>query len=160
VFAQAQFGLDVRLPDMRFAALRMAPAIGGTLAQMDSAAALAMPGVEQVLPLPAGLLAGLRQRHINPDQLSGLLGSLDGDPALSLEPLPEPLSATAPLAPQLEAIWQERWQVFRQQWQERSEALEADLAAAATELKSLELPYKPYRLKPKPLRNRPPTRVL
>jgi isoquinoline 1-oxidoreductase subunit beta len=53
VFAQAQFGLDVRLPDMRFAALRMAPAIGGTLAQMDSAAALTMPGVEQVLPLPA-----------------------------------------------------------------------------------------------------------
>lgn len=53
VFAQAQFGLDVRLPEMRFAALRMAPAIGGALAQLDSTAALAMPGVEQVLPLPA-----------------------------------------------------------------------------------------------------------
>ncbi len=53
VFAQAQFGLDVRLPDMRFAALRMAPAVGGTLAQMDSSAALTMAGVEQVLPLPA-----------------------------------------------------------------------------------------------------------
>ena len=105
---------------------------------------------QQVLPLPAGLLAGLRQRHINPNQLTGLLGSLDGDPALSLEPLPEPLSAVALLAPQLEASWQERWHVFRQQWQEHSEALEADLAAAATELKSLELPYKPYRLKPKP----------
>ena len=105
---------------------------------------------QQVLPLPAGLLAGLRQRHISPDQLTGLLGSLDGDPALSLDPLPQQLNSAEPLAPQLEAIWNERWHTFRQQWQERSEALETDLAAAASELKSLGLPYKPFRLKPKP----------
>ena len=105
---------------------------------------------QQALPLPAGLLAGLRQRHVSPDQLVRLLGSLDGDPALGLEPLPEPLCGDQALAPQLQALWPQLWQEFREQWQARSEALEADLAAAAAELKSLDLPYKPYRLKPKP----------
>jgi exodeoxyribonuclease V beta subunit len=102
----------------------------------------------QVLPLPAGLLAGLRQKQVSPEQLAGLLGSLDGDPALALDPLP--LASDTPLAPQLEALWPELWQRFHQEWQERSEALEADLAAAASELNSLGLPYKPFRLKAKP----------
>ena len=105
---------------------------------------------QQVLPLSAGLLAGLRQRHVSPEQLVRLLGSLDGDPALSLEPLPEPLSHDTAFAPQLEALWPQLWHHFHQQWHACSEALEADLAAAAAELKSLALPYKPYRLKPKP----------
>ncbi|MBM5784498.1 MAG: DNA helicase UvrD, partial [Cyanobacteria bacterium K_DeepCast_35m_m1_288] len=104
----------------------------------------------QVLPLPAGLLAGLRQRHITPEQLTALLGSLDGDPALALDPLPPELSSEAPLAPQLEALWPALWQRFHQEWLERSTALEDDLAAAARELKSLGIAPKPYRLKPKP----------
>ena len=68
---------------------------------------------QQVLPLPAGLLAGLRQRHVSPDQLVRLLGSLDGDPALGLEPLPEPLCGDQALAPQLQALWPQLWQEFR-----------------------------------------------
>ncbi|MBM5795663.1 MAG: DNA helicase UvrD, partial [Cyanobacteria bacterium M_surface_7_m2_037] len=104
----------------------------------------------QVLPLPAGLLAGLRQRHITPEQLTSLLGSLDGDPALALDPLPPELSSEAPLAPQLEALWPALWQRFHQEWLERSAALEDDLSAAARELKSLGIAPKPYRLKAKP----------
>jgi exodeoxyribonuclease V beta subunit len=104
----------------------------------------------QVLPLPAGLLAGLRQRHVTPEQLASLLGSLDGDPALSLDPLPPALLSEAPLAAQLEALWPALWQRFRQEWLDRSAALEDELSAAARELKSLGIAAKPYRLKPKP----------
>lgn len=104
----------------------------------------------QVLPLPAGLLAGLQRRQIHPDALAELLASLDGDPALSLEPLPAGLSAESDLSAQLEPFWQQRWQAFLALWRERADDLESDLAAAAAELKSLGLPYRPYRLKPKP----------
>ena len=104
---------------------------------------------QQLLPLEPGLLAGLQQRQVQPDALVNLLGNLDGDPALRLDPLPEGISSTLPLASQLSRAWSERWQTFLAAWRERSEALETDLAAAAAELKSLEQPYSPYRLKPK-----------
>jgi isoquinoline 1-oxidoreductase beta subunit len=57
----ARFGLDVRLPGMRFAALRLAPMLGGAPGRVDAQAALAMPGVERVLLLPAfaGSTAGI-----------------------------------------------------------------------------------------------------
>jgi len=47
----AQFGLDVRLPGMLYAQARMAPMLGGSVGSLDTKAALALPGVEQVLPL-------------------------------------------------------------------------------------------------------------
>jgi isoquinoline 1-oxidoreductase beta subunit len=47
----ATFGLDVRLPNMVFAAVRLCPMIGGSVQSVDSAAALAMPGVLKVIPL-------------------------------------------------------------------------------------------------------------
>lgn len=61
VTGQAQFGLDVRLPGMLFAAVRMSPVLGGAAASMDSAAALALPGVRKVVALQAwgGGTAGL-----------------------------------------------------------------------------------------------------
>jgi len=105
---------------------------------------------QQVLPLEPGLLAGLQQLQINPSQLAQLLGSLDGDPALELDPLPEPISTAEPLAPQLTALWPQRWHAFLAQWQTGAAALEQELAAAASELHSLGIDYKPYRLKPKP----------
>ena len=49
----ATFGLDVRLPDMLFAAVRLSPMIGGSAASLDSKAALALPGVQQVVALDA-----------------------------------------------------------------------------------------------------------
>lgn len=53
VNGSARFGIDVRLPDMRFAALRLAPQLGGSPGRVDAKAALAMPGVERLVMLPA-----------------------------------------------------------------------------------------------------------
>ena len=53
VNGMARFGLDVRLPGMRFAALRLAPMLGGSPGRVDAKAALAMPGVERLVMLPA-----------------------------------------------------------------------------------------------------------
>ena len=56
----ARFGIDVRLPGMLFASLRQAPMLGGTVQSVDDKAALAMPGIERVVPLTpvAGSSAG------------------------------------------------------------------------------------------------------
>jgi isoquinoline 1-oxidoreductase beta subunit len=53
VDGSARFGLDVRLPGMLFATARMCPMLGGSLAALDAAAALALPGVKQVVRLPS-----------------------------------------------------------------------------------------------------------
>lgn len=57
----ARFGLDVRVPGMRFAALRLAPMLGGEPGRTDAQRALAMPGVQRVVTLPAygGSTAGI-----------------------------------------------------------------------------------------------------
>lgn len=49
----ARFGLDVRLPGMLYAAIRLCPMLGGAPGAMDIPAALAMPGVERFVRLPA-----------------------------------------------------------------------------------------------------------
>ena len=53
VNGSARFGLDVRLPGLRYAALRLCPLLGGSPGRLDAKAALAMPGVERVVVLPA-----------------------------------------------------------------------------------------------------------
>ena len=47
----AQFGIDVRLPDMVYAVVRHSPMIGGGPGAMNSDAALKLPGVERVIRL-------------------------------------------------------------------------------------------------------------
>ncbi|WP_458098199.1 molybdopterin cofactor-binding domain-containing protein [Roseomonas sp. WA12] len=47
----AIFGIDVRLPRMRFASVAAAPTFGGRLVSVDSTAALAVPGALQVVQL-------------------------------------------------------------------------------------------------------------
>ncbi|MFM7269886.1 MAG: UvrD-helicase domain-containing protein, partial [Cyanobium sp.] len=86
---------------------------------------------QQVLPLPVELLAGLEAARVQPDQLVRLLESLDGDPALSLDPLPAELQAPAILAAVLPDLLAQRWQTFVGEWQGRGQALEADFRAAA-----------------------------
>ena len=49
----ATFGLDVRLPGLLYAAVRMCPMLGGTVASIDDTAALAMPGVQKRVALDA-----------------------------------------------------------------------------------------------------------
>lgn len=49
VTGAARFGIDVRLPGMKVATLAQCPIFGGTLAGLDEAAALAVPGVVKVV---------------------------------------------------------------------------------------------------------------
>ncbi|MFZ9850676.1 MAG: UvrD-helicase domain-containing protein, partial [Vulcanococcus sp.] len=103
----------------------------------------------QVLPLPAGQLAGLLSRGIDPDRLIRVLQALDGDPALELDPLPEALQLEVPLAEQLQAHWLASWARFEQRWPDQAETLEQNLAASAGAAKAIGHDYRPYRLKAK-----------
>jgi isoquinoline 1-oxidoreductase beta subunit len=47
----AKYGIDVRLPGMKFALLAISPTFGGKLVAVDEAKALAVPGVTQVVQL-------------------------------------------------------------------------------------------------------------
>jgi len=49
----ARFGLDVRLPGMKYAAIRLCPMLGGSAGSIHAEKALAMPGVERLVLLPA-----------------------------------------------------------------------------------------------------------
>jgi isoquinoline 1-oxidoreductase subunit beta len=51
----AVFGIDVRRPNMLFAAVANCPAFGGALKRYDAAAALRLPGVKAVHPVPGGI---------------------------------------------------------------------------------------------------------
>ncbi|MEZ5513514.1 MAG: molybdopterin cofactor-binding domain-containing protein [Steroidobacteraceae bacterium] len=55
VDGSAQFGIDVRVPGARVAVLARPPTFGGSYQSFDDAAALAMPGVEKVVPLQSGV---------------------------------------------------------------------------------------------------------
>ncbi|MDP7061392.1 MAG: molybdopterin-dependent oxidoreductase [Planctomycetota bacterium] len=52
VDGSAIFGGDIRLPNMLFASIERSPVLGGEIAKYDKDAALAVPGVEQVIELP------------------------------------------------------------------------------------------------------------
>lgn len=56
VDGSAEFGIDVKLPGMLYAALAQSPTLGGTLTAVDPAAAEAMPGVRKVLQCPQGVV--------------------------------------------------------------------------------------------------------
>lgn len=56
VTGQAVYGLDVRRPGMLYAAVRLCPMMGGEPLRVNTARALALPGVMRVVALPA--LAG------------------------------------------------------------------------------------------------------
>jgi isoquinoline 1-oxidoreductase beta subunit len=49
VDGSAQFGIDVKLPGMLHAAIALSPVLGGNVGSVDSAAALALPGVRRVV---------------------------------------------------------------------------------------------------------------
>ncbi|MGC0222544.1 molybdopterin cofactor-binding domain-containing protein [Pseudooceanicola nitratireducens] len=51
----AEFSIDVRLPGMKFAALKRNPHQGGTMAGFDDTEALKLPGVEKVVGLGDGV---------------------------------------------------------------------------------------------------------
>ncbi|HXE46775.1 MAG TPA: xanthine dehydrogenase family protein molybdopterin-binding subunit [Ramlibacter sp.] len=51
----AEFGIDVKLPGMVYAALEQCPVIGGTVKSVDSTGAKGMPGVIDVVQIPDGV---------------------------------------------------------------------------------------------------------
>ena len=51
----AEFGIDVKLPGMVYAALEQCPVIGGKVKSVDSAKAKSMPGVVDVVEIPDGV---------------------------------------------------------------------------------------------------------
>jgi len=51
----AGYGIDTRLDGMTFATVRMNPRLGGSMQRFDPAAALAMPGVSDVIDLGTGI---------------------------------------------------------------------------------------------------------
>jgi len=51
----AIYGTDVRLPGMRYAAVSQSPVFGGEVKAYDKAAAMAVKGVEAVIPIPHGM---------------------------------------------------------------------------------------------------------
>jgi len=55
VTGTARYGIDTRLPGMKFASVRMSPRLGGAMLSFDPAPALAMAGVEQVLDIDGGI---------------------------------------------------------------------------------------------------------
>jgi isoquinoline 1-oxidoreductase subunit beta len=55
ITGQAQYGIDVRLPDMVYAAVTMCPVFGGTLKSFDEAAVKSRRGVIAVVPVENGV---------------------------------------------------------------------------------------------------------
>jgi isoquinoline 1-oxidoreductase beta subunit len=56
VDGSAEFGLDVKLPDMLYAAIAQCPVLGGQPRSVDSRTAQAMQGVRRVLDVPGGVV--------------------------------------------------------------------------------------------------------
>lgn len=52
VVGQAKYGIDISVPGMKVATVAACPVLGGSLASVDDSAALAVPGVRQVVQLP------------------------------------------------------------------------------------------------------------
>ena len=55
VIGEAEFGIDVRLAGLHYAAVRIAPVFGGSVKSYDSGAVTAMRGVRAVAEVPAGV---------------------------------------------------------------------------------------------------------
>lgn len=55
VTGSAAFGIDIRLPGMKFAAVRRNPRLGAEMVGFDASAARDLPGVEQVIDLGDGV---------------------------------------------------------------------------------------------------------
>jgi isoquinoline 1-oxidoreductase subunit beta len=55
VTGKAEFGIDVRLPDMIYAAVAQCPVFGGKLASYDETAVKSLPGVQAVVAIPQGV---------------------------------------------------------------------------------------------------------
>lgn len=106
----------------------------------------------QVVALPVELLKGVLSLGVTPGALEDQLAQLESDPSLELDPLPQGLDPSEPLAPQLVALWEERWNRFQALWAERAEGLEESFKSSAAQWRSEGADPKPY--VPKPTKDR------
>lgn len=83
----ATYGVDIRLPGMKFASPRMSPRLGGTMVRFDPAPALAIPGVERVIDLGTGVAVVARNSW----------AAMQGAEAVVVEWGPAPYPATTEL---------------------------------------------------------------
>jgi isoquinoline 1-oxidoreductase subunit beta len=60
VNGSAQYGIDMRLPDMLYAAIKACPTFGGKVRSFDDSAAKAMPGYRATVPLPDAIIVVAR----------------------------------------------------------------------------------------------------
>ncbi|TAI49586.1 xanthine dehydrogenase family protein molybdopterin-binding subunit [Flagellimonas allohymeniacidonis] len=58
VLGKHPYALDIRLPEMKYAAIERAPVFGGRLVDFEATEALQLPGVEQVVPIKGFVLDG------------------------------------------------------------------------------------------------------
>ncbi len=66
VHGRERFGIDVRIPGMRFASVEHAPVIGARVVAVDDAAARAIPGVRDVISIDADALPGFGDNNPPP----------------------------------------------------------------------------------------------
>ena len=78
---------------------------------------------EQVLRLPVPLIHGLSRKGMKPKTLRSLLRTLDGDPGLELDALPQGVLVETPLPRLLPALFQQGWQRFLREWRQGGEEL-------------------------------------
>lgn len=55
VTGTAEFSIDVQLPEMLYATVKMNPQLGGGLKSFDASAAESMPGIKKIIPLEGGV---------------------------------------------------------------------------------------------------------
>jgi isoquinoline 1-oxidoreductase beta subunit len=85
VDGSAQYGIDVRLPGMLYAAVKTCPTLGGKLKSFDASAAQNLPGYHSTVALPDGVITIARTYwqarkaldKVSADYDPGALGGLD-----------------------------------------------------------------------------------
>ena len=85
VTGTAQFGIDVRLPDMLYAAVAQCPTFGGKAKSYDAAAAKSMPGVHAVLSIPNGVAVVANSYWRAKNALTGLSIVWEEGPNVALD---------------------------------------------------------------------------
>ena len=103
ITGKAIYGVDVRLPDMSFAVIARCPVFGGNFARYDEAAALAVPGVRQIVELDGSIavlaentwaaIQGRSALNVAWDEGRNADLSSEGLRASALDGLPQPGSA-------------------------------------------------------------------
>ncbi|CAN7317952.1 molybdopterin-dependent oxidoreductase [Variovorax paradoxus] len=84
VDGRARYGIDARLPKMRYAAVAASPALGGKLASVDDRAALALPGVRQVVRIDNAVAVIADHSWAAKQGLAALKIAWDDGPAASI----------------------------------------------------------------------------